>query len=114
MLLLSIKVISSFKAIFNSYLEDPHSLAMGTFQHVQPNIQHPFGLNLEIPPLPKCNSLKFTNLINSIVEPGKPMTNAGIGVFSLNKNNNNNGPNIDMGTSLAFTLPQQDENLPSM
>jgi len=42
------------------------------------------------------------------------MTNAGIGVFSLNKNNNNNGPNIDMGTSLAFTLPQQDENLPSM
>lgn len=59
-----------------------------------------------------------------IVEPGKPLNTAGIGIgaFSLNNNNNNNKSssfNIDMGTSLTFTLPphSQDDsqqNLPTM
>jgi len=46
--------ITVFKMENSTSVKNSHNLAMGTFQHVQPNIQHPFGLNLEIPPLPKC------------------------------------------------------------
>ena len=53
-----------------------------------------------------------------IVEPGKPLNTAGIGIGAYSLNNNNKSSfNIDMGTSLTFTLPPQydsQQNLPSM
>ncbi len=70
---------------------------MGTLQHIQREVNHPFGIKLEIPPLAKCIFIYFIKFIN-VDDPNTSGSGSGLGVFTLG-----NVSRTESG--LTFTLP---------